>query len=254
MTDQSGNDPPDEPPDEPAIPPAVHVGDDEETRTGRFRLFRVLPAVPHLNLFAPESRRLYTVHGSNYRDDLQSRLDGFRTGDLLEGTLVGNPADPEAPWRLARAERDPEAGVSLAFASGVSPEALPAAVRDDAALRERAATEPVGRTLEHDGRPVGEVWLQPRDPLPEDAFLPNVLAGLVPMEPWFERLPEVGEPTAEALVLDTATPEATRFDLPFGVVVFLTEAGRELGDHLRDRYDLPTDRAADTRPDVDPYT
>jgi hypothetical protein len=250
MTDDT----PEEAPDEPTIPPEIHVGDDEETRTGRFRLFRVLPAVPHLNLFDPESRRLYTVHGSNYRDDLQSRLDGFRTGDLLEGTLVGAPADPEAPWRLARAERDSDASVSLAFASDVAPEALPAAVRDDDELRERAATDPVGRTLEHDGHAVGEVWLQPRDPLPEDLFLPNVLAGLVPMEPWFERLPEVGDPAAEALVLDTAGPEATTFDQPFGVVVFLTEAGRDLGDHFRDRYGLPTDRTADTRPDMDPYT
>jgi hypothetical protein len=235
------------------LPSTVHVGPDEEVRSGRYRLFRVFPAVPHLNLLDVEDRRLYTIHASGYRDELQETLDGYRTGVVFDGTVVGDPDDPEAAWRLARAEHDPAAGVSMAFAAGVDPDALPAPVREDAALRERGATEPVGAMLSHDGETVGEVWLQPREPLPDRVFLPNVLTGLVPMEPWFERLPEVGEPTAEALVLDTAAPDATSFDLPFGVVVFLTEQGRTPGDDLRERYGLPTDRDADTRPEFDPY-
>lgn len=234
------------------LAPAVHVGADEEVHTGRYRLFRVLPAVPHLNLFDVGSRRLYTVHDSGYREELQTALDDLRTGDCVTATLVGDPDAPESAWRLARIERQPDESVAMAFAADIEPAALPDAVRA-AARRDRDPAEPIGTTLALDGEPVGEAWLQPREPLPDGVFLPTVLTGLVPMEPWFDRLPEVGEPTAEALVLDTAPPAATRFDRPYGVLAFLTERGRPLGDDLRERYDLPLDRDADTRPDFDPY-
>lgn len=232
-------------------PPDVPVPPGDEAVTGRFRVFRTAPAVDHLNLYGGTPERLYTVYRSGYPDDRQTTVDGLRTGDLVEATLLGDPDSPDEAWQLARVTRDDAASVAMAFAAGV--ESFPAVISDSADLRERATTEPVGRVLEHDGQPVGEAWLQPRDPLPDSAFLPNVVTGLVPMEPYLRDLPEVGEPTAEVLVLDTAAAGDATFDVSFGVLVFLTADGEALGDELRERYGLPLDRRADTRPDIDPY-
>lgn len=233
-------------------PSDVHVPPDEEAVTGGFRVYRNAPAVDHVNLFGGSPERLYSVYRSGNPDDRQATVDDLRTGDFVTATLLGDPDSPDEAWRLARVERDDAASVAMAFGAGVDPDTLPA-VADNPDLRERAATEPVGRVLERDGRPVSEVWLQPRDPLPNGAFLPNVVTGLVPMEPYLRDLPEVGQPAAEVLVLDTAATDDTTFDVPFGTLVFLTTDGEALGDELRERYGLLLDRRADTRPDIDPY-
>jgi hypothetical protein len=229
------------------------AGATETTRTGTFRAFRIVPAVHHINLFDVDAGRLYTVHQVGYPDGLQATVDDLRTGDLVDATLAGDPEAPEEAWRLTRAAPDPERSVAVDFAVDLDPAALPAPVADDPDRRERAATEPVGTVLEHEGLPVGEVWCQPRDPLPDGAFAPNVLGGLLPLETLLSELPEVGEPPAELLVLDTAAPDDRTFEVPFGVFVALTGAGDPVGDDLRERYGLPLDRTADTRPAFDPY-
>lgn len=225
---------------------------DETTRTGTFRAFRIVPAVHHINLFEVESRRLYTVYQTGYPEALQPVVDDLRTGDLVDATLAGDPDAPDEAWRLTRAAPT-DRSVAVDFATDLAPTDLPAPVADDPDLRERAAAEPVGTVLEHEGLPVGEVWCQPREPLPDGAFTPNVLGGLVPLETLLGELPEVGEPPAELLVLDTAAPGDREFDTPFGVFVALTGAGEPVGDDLRARYGLPLDRDADTRPAFDPY-
>jgi hypothetical protein len=235
------------------VPADIHVPPGEEGRTDRFRVYRNLGAIPHVNLYGTTNERLFSVYRDGYGEELQATVDGLSTGDCVVATILGDPDDPDEAWRLVRAIRDDTLSTSVAFAPGVDPERLPAPVTEDSALRERAAVEPVGRVLEHEGQPVGEVWCQPRDPLPHDAFLLNVLVGQVPMESHLDGLPKIEALPAEVLVLDTATPSDTSYDLPFGVFVFLTEAGEALGDELRERYGLPLDRDADTRPDVDPY-
>lgn len=225
----------------------------EATRTGTFRAFRIVPAVHHINLFDVDAGRLYTVYQTGYSEALQATVDDVRTGDLLDATLVGDPEAPDEAWRLTRAAPDTERSVAVDFAVDLAPEALPAPVADDPERRERAATEPVGTVLEHEGRPVGELWCQPREPLPDGAFASNVLSGLLPLETLLAALPELGERPAELLVLDTAAPDDRTFEVPFGVFVALTEAGEPVGDDLRERYGLPLDRTADTRPAFDPY-
>jgi hypothetical protein len=235
------------------VPPDIHVPPGDEGRSDRFRVYRNLADIPHVNLYGMKNGRLFSIYQHGYEADLQATVDGLTTGDAVVATLLGDPDDSDEPWRVVRAMRDDTLSVSVAFAPGIESERLPEPVTEDSALRAQAVTEPVGRVLEHEGQPVGELWCQPRAPLPHDAFLLNVLVGQVPMESHLDGLPKIEALPAEVLVLDTATPSDTSYDLPFGVFVFLTEAGEALGDELRERYDLPLDRDADTRPDVDPY-
>jgi len=58
--------------------------------------------------------------------------------------------------------------------------------------------------------PVGEVAVQPRDPLPGGSFVPSGLTGLVPMEARLDRLPSVGEPATDALFVD---PDADSYSI-----------------------------------------
>lgn len=235
------------------VPPDVHVPPDEEAVTDHFRVYRGVSAVDHINLYGVETERLYSVYRRGYDGDRQATVDALRTGDMVLATLLGDPDAPGEAWRLAKVGREDRLDVSMAFVGGIDPEALPDPLRESPEVRERAATEPAGVVLEHGGEPVGEIWCQPRDPLPHDRFLLNVLTGLVPLESHLGGLPEVDARPAEVLVLDTAPPDGDTFDLPFGTFVFLTAAGEAFGDDLRERYGLPLDRRADTRPDFDPY-
>jgi hypothetical protein len=211
-------------------------------RSGRFRVYRVVESVPHLNLQAVEEPRLYTVYQSGY-GDLQATVSDLRTGDLVAATPSGDPEAPDEAWRLTAVER--VGGVAMDFAVGVDP---PAVATD---LFEPGQVESACTTLTDGGDAVGACCVQPRDPLPDGRFVPNVLAGLLPMESQFASVPGVGAPAAEALVLDPDPPDTDAFSRPYGVVLFFTAAGRALADEYRDRYDCPRD--ADTRPDYDPY-
>jgi hypothetical protein len=235
------------------VPPDVHVPPGEKGVTDHFRVYRGVSAVDHINLYGADTERLYSVYRRGYDDEFQATVDSLRTGEMVLATLVGDPEAPEEAWRLAKVGRDDRLSVAMAFVDGLDPDDLPGPIRENPDVRERAATEPAGVTLERDDRPVGEIWCQPRDPLPHEMFLLNVLTGLVPLESHLGGLPEIDVIPAEVLVLDTATPVADSYDTAFGVFVFLTAAGRSYGDELRERYGLPLDRAADTRPDFDPY-
>lgn len=211
-------------------------------RSGRFRVYRVVEAVPHSNFQAVDTAQLYTVYESGY-DALQSAVDDLRTGDLVEATLSGDPDADEEAWRLTDLER--VGGLTVDFAVDVDP---PDAARD---LWTPGATEPACTVLTEDGDPVGACCVQPRDPLPSGVFAPNVLTGLLPLESTFEAVPGVGDPAVEALVFDPDPPDATSYSHPYGVFVCFTEAGTRLAEEFRERYDCPRD--ADTRPEFDPY-
>jgi hypothetical protein len=211
-------------------------------RSGRFRVYRVVPAVHHLNLQAVAEPTVRTVYQSGY-GDLQPAVDALRTGDLVDATLSGDP-DAEEPWHLESVER--VGGVDLAFAGDADP---PAVARD---LWGEGRTHPTWTTLTDDGgRAVGACGVQPRDPLPNGAFVPNVLAGLLPLEDLFAAVPEVGDPPAEVLFVDPDPPEASAYSHPYGVALAFTAAGESLADAYRECYGLP--RGEDTRPDFDPY-
>lgn len=216
-------------------------------RSGRFRVYRVVESVPHYNLQRVDEPRLYTVYSSGYDPDRQAVVDDLRTGTLVNATLTGDPDDETEPWRLAAVEHDEAASVETAFAVDVDPPA----VAVDAWGSEPGATEPICRTLTEDGEPVGACCVQPREPLPNDAFVPNVLTGLLPLESELTAVPGVDEPAAEAVFLDPDPPSATSYDAPFGVLLLFTAAATELPDRFRERYDLP--RGSDTRPAFDPY-
>ena len=210
-----------------------------------FRVFRVVEAVPHLNLFDTESDRLYTVFQSGY-GDRQPAIDALRTGDLIDATVTGEPDDDDDPWRLESVSRIDRVGMD--FAVDTEPPAVAADLGDS------GLDSPAGATLsdEPGGDPVAEVYVQPRDPLPSGMFVPNVLAGLVPMEPWLRELPAVGAPTTHAVFIDPDPPDARRFSRPYGVVVLFGPDAERVLEEFRTRYDLPSD--ADTRPEFDPYT
>jgi hypothetical protein len=210
--------------------------------TGQFRVYRGVEAVPHVNLQAVERPRLYSVYRSGY-GDLQERVDGLRTGDLVTATLAGDPADDAEPWRLTAIER--EGGVTMDFAVDVAPPEVAREGWTD------GATEPISLPLTAAGEAVGVCSVQPRDPLPEGAFVPSVVSGLLPLEGVLAELPELGAPATEALFLDPDPPGATAYSLPYGVALLFTERGRDLADEFRARYDCP--RGADTRPAFDPY-
>lgn len=212
-------------------------------RTSTFRVFRVVEAIPHINLFDVDADRLYTAFQSGY-GDRQPAVDDLRTGDLIDATVTGQPDDPDEPWRLSEFTRTDRVGMD--FAVDADPPAVAEELWDD------GLDAPAGTTLESEaGDPVAEVYVQPRDPLPSGAFVPNVVAGLVPMEPWLRELPAVGAPATHAVFVDPDPPDAREFSRPYGVTVLFGSDGDEVLAAFRDRYDLPSD--ADTRPDFDPY-
>ncbi len=211
-------------------------------RAGRFRVYRVVDSVPHINLQAVDEPRLYTVYESGYTD-LQDAVDDLRTGDLVEATLSGDPAADDEPWRIEAVERVDR--VRTAFATDVAP---PEVAQE---LWHEGLEEPVCATLTEDGEAVGVVCVQPRSPLPEGAFVPNVVTGLLPLESMFSSIPEVGEPAVETLFLDPDPPEASGYSVPYGVVLLFGEKAEELPDRFREAYDLP--RGEDSRPEFDPY-
>jgi hypothetical protein len=211
-------------------------------RSGRFRVYRVTESVLHINLQEVDSPTLYTVYQTGY-GDRQELVDGLVTGDLITATLEGDPAADEEPWRLERFER--VGGVDTAFAVDAEPPDV---------AREAWTTgdaEPTSTVLSENGTAVGTCLVQPRDPLPNGAFVPNVMTGLLPLEEQFASVPGVGEPAAEALFLDPDPPTAGTFSTPYGVALLFTERGRSLADQFRTAYDCP--RGAETGPDFDPY-
>ncbi|QPV64680.1 hypothetical protein I7X12_08770 [Halosimplex litoreum] len=211
-------------------------------RSGRFRVYRVVESVRHVNLQAVDSAQLYTVYESGYAD-IQPAVDDLTTGDLVAATLAGDPDADEEPWRLTDVER--VGGVAMDFAVGVEP---PDVARE---AWTPGLTEPVVTVLEEDGEPVGACCVQPRDPLPGGAFVPNVLTGVLPLESTLSAVPGVGGPATEVLVLDPDQPDATSYSLPYGVLVCFTAAADRLVAEFRHRYDCP--RHEDTRPEFDPY-
>lgn len=211
-------------------------------RSGRFRVYRGVESVPHINVQAVDSPTLYSVYRSGY-DTHQSAVDDLETGDLIEAALTGDPDDDAEPWRLTAVERIDR--VRTAFAVDVDP---PDVARD---CWTDGQTESAYAVLTEDGGPIGVCGVQPRDPLPNGAFVPSVLTGLLPLEAQFESVPEVGDPAAEAVFLDPDPPDASSYAWPYGVAFLFTRPSTALADRLRRRYDCPLD--ADTRPDVDPY-
>lgn len=221
------------------------------TTEGTFRVYRVLDAVAHLNLLDTDERRLYTVFESGYPDRLQETIDGLATGDLVTGTVTGEPNEPDEPWRLRDVERQPQRSVSIDFATGVR---YPDVARETWSAAVEAAGDgpvrPTGRALGHDGTPAGEVWIQPRSALPDGAFTLPALAGRLPLEPLLRDLPYAGGRPGELLVVDADGPGAATTE-PYGVLLFFTPEGRALADRYRERWGLP--RGADSRPSFDPY-
>lgn len=215
-----------------------------ERRSGRFRVYRVVEAVPHYNFQAVDEPRLYTVYQSGYDDDRQAVVDDLTTGSLVSATLVGDTDDDTEPWRIDEIERA-EGSVTVAVAADVDP---PAVAVD---AWEPGTSQPVCRTLVEDGEPVGACCVQPREPLPDGGFVPSVLTGLLPLESEFASVPGVDEPAAEALFLDPDPVDAANAQSPYGVALFFTADAEDLPARFRDRYDLPRDE--DTRPNFDPY-
>lgn len=213
-----------------------------ETRAGRFRVYRVVESVPHINLFDTEAMRLYTAYQSGY-DDQQATIDGLRTGDLVDATLGGDPDDSDEAWSIQSLER--VARVRMAFAVDA---AVPTVAEE---LWTEGQERPAATVLEWEGEPVAEVAVQPRAPLPGKAFVPSVLTGLVPMEDRLGELPSVGKPVTDALFVDPDPPHANRYSRPFGAVVFFSAAGQPLRDEFYAAYDI--DPSEDTRPEYDPY-
>jgi len=213
-----------------------------ETRAGRFRVYRVVESVPHINLFDTEETRLYTAYQSGY-GDRQAEIDALRTGDLVEATLGGDPDDSEEAWSIQSVERVDR--VRMAFAVDADPPAVAEELWTEG--QERPATT----ALEWEGDPVAEVAVQPRAPLPGGSFVPSVLTGLVPMEDRLGELQSVGEPVTDALFVDPDPPDAARYSRPFGAIVFFSAAGQPLRDEFYAAYDI--DPSEDTRPAYDPY-
>ncbi len=213
-----------------------------ETHAGRFRVYRVVESVPHINLFDTEATRLYTAYRSGY-GDRQGAIDALRTGDLVEATLAGDPDDPDEAWSIQSVERVDR--VRMAFAVDADPPAVAEELWTDG--QERPSTT----ALEWEGEPVAEAAVQPRAPLPGGAFVPSVLTGLVPMEGRLGELQSVGEPVTDALFVDPDPPDTDRYSRPYGAVVFFSAAGEALRDEFYAAYDI--DPAADTRPEYDPY-
>ncbi|MDS0281072.1 hypothetical protein [Haloarcula onubensis] len=213
-----------------------------ETHAGRFRVYRVVESVPHINLFDTEATRLYTAYQSGY-GDRQDDIDALRTGDLVEATLGGDPDDPDEAWSVQSVER--VGGVRMAFAVDADPPTVAADLWTEG--QERPSTT----ALRWAGDPVAEVAVQPRAPLPGGAFVPSVLTGLVPMEDRLGTLSSGGEPVTDALFLDPDPPDTDRYSRPYGTAVFFGAAGEALRDEFYDRYGI--DPTGDSRPEYDPY-
>jgi hypothetical protein len=212
--------------------------------SSRFRVYRGVESVPHINVQATDSPTLYSVYRSGYADpDLQATVDALDTGDLIAATLDGDPDDDAEPWRLTAVERIDR--VRTAVAVAVDP---PEVARE---CWTPGRTEPAYTVLTEDGEPIGVCGVQPRDPLPSGAFVPSVLTGLLPLERQFTSVPKVGAPAVEAVFLDPDPPDASSYRLPYGVVFLFTRPSTATAERLRERYDCPLD--ADTRPDFDPY-
>lgn len=223
------------------------------TRSGQFRVYRAVESVRHINFQAVEEPQLYSAHETGYGEGIQASVDALQTGDLVEATLEGDVDAQNEAWRVTSLTRRQR--VPFGFAVDLAPEALPQVAQTIAAdtgfERGEPPSEPVGATLAADGVNIGECWLQPRATLPNEAFVPNVVTGLLPMEPWLSELPNLALPTTEVLVLDTAAPTAEAYETPYGVFLFFTHAGSEVATEYRERYDCPRD--GDSRPDFDPY-
>ena len=211
-------------------------------QSGRFRVYRVVESVPHINLQAVESPTLYSVYSSGY-PDRQPAVDDLETGDLVEATLEGDPDDDAEPWRLTAVER--VGRVRTAFAVDVDPPDLARACWTP------GLTEPAYAVVTEADEPIGVCGVQPRDPLPNGAFVPNVLTGLLPLEAQFDAVPEVGDPAVEAVFLDPDPPDASSYTHPYGVVFLFTRSATAFAERLRADYACPLD--ADTRPAFDPY-
>jgi hypothetical protein len=213
-----------------------------EERTGTFRVFRVVESVPHINFFDTDGTRLYTVFQSGY-GDRQPLVDDLRTGDLVKATLAGDPDDEDEPWSIQSVERT--GGVTMDFAVDADPPEVAAE------LWEEGMRQPARAILEEEGDPVAEVYVQPREPLPGGSFVPSILTGLLPLEPWLTELPSVGEPATHALFIDPDPPGADRYSRPYGVAVLFARGADDVLAEFRDLYDCPP--GTDTRPDYDPY-
>lgn len=213
-----------------------------EERSSTFRVYRVVEAVPHVNLFDTDGTRLYTVYSSGY-GDRQSRIDDLRTGDLIEGTVAGDPDDSEEAWSLLSFDR--RDSVDVGFATDVE---LPDVARQTWAEQDHG---PAVSVIEEDGDPVGECWVQPRAPLPGGSFVPSVLAGLLPMEERLTTVESAGEPTTDAVFLDPDPVDAATYSEHYGAVLLFTDQSTTARQQFRDRYDCP--RGVDSRPDYDPY-
>jgi len=213
-----------------------------DERTGRFRVYRVVESVPHINFFDTDATRLYTVYQSGY-GERQPAVDDLRTGDLVEATLAGDADDSEEAWSIRSLERVD--GVAMEFAVDAAP---PPVAAD---LWEPDRQRPVSTVLEREGDPVGAAYVQPREPLPGGSFVPSVLTGLLPMEHLLTDLPDVGTAPTHALFVDPDPPDAEQYTEPYGVALLFTEGGRELLADYRDRYGVDPD--GDSRPDYDPY-
>ncbi|AEM57768.1 hypothetical protein HISP_11105 [Haloarcula hispanica N601] len=213
-----------------------------DERTGVFRVYRVVEAVPHINLFDTDATRLYTVYQSGY-GERQPAVDGLRTGALVEATLGGDPDDSDEAWSLLSFERLDRVAMDFAVDAEV-PEVA-------ADLWEPGLERPASAVLEEDGEPVAECFVQSRAPLPGGTFVPSVLTGLVPMESLLTELPGIGEPPTDAIFIDPDPPDADSYARPYGVAVLFTAAADDLLAEFRDRYNLSAD--ADNRPEYDPY-
>jgi len=211
-------------------------------RSGQFRVYRVTGSVPHINLKAVDASTLYTVYRTGY-GGLQEQVDELVTGDLVTATLSGDPAADEEPWRIRRLEC--VGGVEMGFAVDIQP---PDVARETWTA---GTTTPTSTVLSEDGAAVGACVVQPRNPLPDGAFVPSILTGLLPLEGQLNSVSGVGEPAAEALFLDPDPTDARSFSAPYGVALLFTERGRSVADRFREQYDCP--RGTETRPDFDPY-
>jgi len=133
--------------------------------------------------------------------------------------------------------------VPFGLSVDLAPEALPQAAltlfADSRFETSAPPTEPAGTSLSADGVDITECWIQPQATLPNNVFVPNVVTGLLPIEPLLTDLPALGVPATEVLILDTAAPTAERYETPYGVFVFFTAAGRAFASDYRDRYDCP---------------
>ena len=213
-------------------------------QSGRFRVYRVVESVPQINLQAVESPTLYSVYQSGYSDpELQATVDDVETGDLVEATLEGDPEDDAEPWRVTALDR--VGGIHTGFVVDVDPPEI---------ARECWTPDrdtPAYTVVTEDDEPIGVCGVQPRAPLPNGAFVPNVLTGLLPLEAQFEAVPKVGDPAVEAVFLDPDRPEASSYSYPYGVVFLFTRPSTAFAERLRAEYGCPRD--ADTRPTFDPY-